>query len=76
MSQLINNTRVYKPDEFAKLINVSPRTLFRWEKAGTLNALRTPTGRRLYTHEQYIDYCKKLGLNVDEEPSDINRGDN
>lgn len=46
----------YKPSEFAELINVSVRTLQRWDNEGTLNAFRTPTNRRYYTYEQYKEF--------------------
>lgn len=46
----------YKPYEFAELINVSVRTLQRWDVEGTLKAFRTPTNRRYYTYEQYLEY--------------------
>lgn len=46
----------YKPNEFAKLINVSVRTLQRWDNEGTLTAFRSPTNRRYYTHSQYLAY--------------------
>ena len=53
----------YKPNEFAKLINVSVRTLQRWDNDGTLSAFRSPTNRRYYTHSQYLAYiggsCKQ-----------------
>ncbi len=39
----------YKPNEFAELINVSVRTLQRWDVEGKLKAFRTPTNRRYYT---------------------------
>ncbi|WP_146005377.1 MerR family transcriptional regulator, partial [Haloimpatiens massiliensis] len=39
----------YKPNEFAELINVSVRTLQRWDNEGILKAFRTPTNRRYYT---------------------------
>ncbi len=48
--------RLYKPGEFAKLLNVSVRTLHRWDKAGILVAHRSPTDRRYYTHWQYLDF--------------------
>ena len=28
----------------------------RWDKAGILPAQRTPTNRRYYTHDQYLEY--------------------
>ena len=46
----------YKPNEFAELINVSVRTLQRWDVEGKLKAFRTPTNRRYYTYEQYLEY--------------------
>lgn len=55
----------YKPNEFAELLNVSVLTLQRWDKSGKLIAYRTPTDRRYYTHEQYLEYC---GI----KPSDSN----
>jgi len=46
----------------AKLINVSVKTLQRWDNKGLLPAYRTPTDRRYYTHEQYLNYIGKLDI--------------
>ena len=46
----------YKSNEFAELINVSVRTLQRWDNEGTLKAFRTPTNRRYYNYEQYKEF--------------------
>lgn len=46
----------YKPNEFAELLNISIRTLQRWDNEGKLKAFRTPTNRRYYTYEQYLKY--------------------
>lgn len=46
----------YKPSEFAESINVSVKTLQRWDNEGVLKAYRTPTNRRYYTYEQYLLY--------------------
>ncbi|MCC0662016.1 IS607 family transposase [Clostridioides sp. ZZV14-6044] len=46
----------YKPKEFAELLNMSVITLQRWDNDGKLKAFRTPTNRRYYTHEQYLEY--------------------
>ena len=46
----------YKPCEFAKKLNVSVKTLQRWDNAGILKAQRSPTGRRYYTESQYFEY--------------------
>ncbi len=47
---------VYKPSEFANLLNVSVRTLQDWDRKGILVARRTPTNRRYYTEEMYQSY--------------------
>ena len=49
-------SKYYKPKEFAELLNVSVITLQRWDNDGKLKAFRTPTNRRYYTYEQYLEY--------------------
>ncbi|WP_124566133.1 IS607 family transposase, partial [Ectobacillus antri] len=46
----------YKPKDFAEMINVSVKTLQRWDNEGVLIAYRNPKGRRYYTEEQYQQY--------------------
>jgi len=46
----------YKINEFAAILNVSVKTLQRWDNEGILKAFRTPTDRRYYTHKQYLEY--------------------
>jgi putative resolvase len=46
----------YKPKEFAELLNVSVKTLQRWDNENIITAYRTPTDRRYYTHEHYLAY--------------------
>jgi predicted site-specific integrase-resolvase len=46
----------YKPQEFAEMIGVSVKTLQRWDREKKLIANRHPSGRRYYTHKQYVDY--------------------
>jgi putative resolvase len=46
----------YKPKDFAELLNVSVKTLQRWDRDGVLVAKRTPTDRRYYTYEQYLEF--------------------
>jgi DNA-binding transcriptional MerR regulator len=43
---------MYKPSEFAKLINVTTQTLRNWEKSGKLIPIHLPSGHRRYTEEQ------------------------
>lgn len=52
----MSNTAVYKPKDFSKLLGVSVLTLQRWDNAGLLKAYRTPTNRRYYTYEQYLEF--------------------
>ena len=40
----------------AKRLNVSVKTLQRWDREGILVAKRTPTDRRYYTEDQYLEY--------------------
>ena len=40
----------------AKRLNVSVKTLQRWDREGILVAKRTPTNRRYYTEDQYLEY--------------------
>jgi predicted site-specific integrase-resolvase len=48
--------RTYKPKEFGALIGRTTSTLQRWDREGRLKAHRTPTNRRYYTHDQYLEY--------------------
>lgn len=43
-------------NEMAKRLNVSVKTLQRWDREGILIAKRTPTDRRYYTEDQYFEY--------------------
>ena len=45
----------YSPREFGQLISRTTRTLQEWDRKGILKAYRTPTNRRYYTHEQYLE---------------------
>ena len=42
----------------AKRLNVSVKTLQRWDREGILVAKRTPTDRRYYTEDQYLEYIR------------------
>lgn len=44
----------YKISQFVELLNVSTRTLRRWDNNDKLIAYRTPTGDRFYT-EEHLD---------------------
>ena len=46
----------YSPKEFGALIGKSVITLQKWDRKGILKAHRSPTNRRYYTHDQYLEY--------------------
>ncbi len=50
------NITNYKPKDFAELLGVSVKTLQRWDRDGILKASRTPTDRRYYTYDQYLQF--------------------
>jgi putative resolvase len=50
--------KVYSPKQFGQLIGRSVVTLQRWDRKGILQAKRSPTNRRYYTHQQYVEYLK------------------
>lgn len=60
----ISNITNYKPKEFAELLNVTVKTLQRWDRKKTLVANRTPTNRRYYTYDQYLQF-KGIGRDAD-----------
>ena len=45
---------VYSPKKFGQMIGRSTQTLQRWDRENILSAKRTLTGRRYYTHEDYV----------------------
>lgn len=51
-----SNVTNYKPKDFAALIGVSVATLQRWDRENILKAYRSPTNRRYYTYEQYLEF--------------------
>ena len=51
-----SNITNYKPKDFAELLGVSVKTLQRWDREGMLKVNRTPTDRRYYTYNQYLQF--------------------
>ena len=51
-----SNITNYKPKDFAELLGVSVKTLQRWDREGILKSNRTPTNRRYYTYDQYLEF--------------------
>jgi putative resolvase len=58
----------YSPKEFGALIGKSVITLQKWDRKGVLNAQCSPTNRRYYTHDQYLQYrglvAQEQGLTI------------
>ena len=46
----------YEPKALAELLGVSVKTLQRWDRDGVLKVHRTPTDRRYYTYDQYLQF--------------------
>jgi predicted site-specific integrase-resolvase len=44
----------FKPQQFARIIGVSVKTLQRWDNEGKLKAYRTLSDRRYYTEEHIL----------------------
>nr|WP_253294687.1 IS607 family transposase [Anaerocolumna aminovalerica] len=63
-----SNITNYKPKDFAKLLGVSVKTLQRWDRDGILKANRTPTDRRYYTYDQYLQF---KGIQKENDIRDI-----
>ncbi len=59
-----NSTTNYKTGDFAALIGVSVKTLQRWDRDNILKAKRSPTNRRYYTYDQYLEF---KGIKKDED---------
>ena len=53
---MYQNVFMIRLNEMAKRLNVSVKTLQRWDREGILVAKRTPTDRRYYIEDQYLEY--------------------
>ena len=62
------NITNYKPKDFAELLGISVKTLQRWDREGTLKANRTPTDRRYYTYDQYLQF---KGINTENDQRQV-----
>lgn len=63
-----SNITNYKPKDFAELLGVSVKTLQRWDRDGILKANRTPTDRRYYTYDQYLQF---KGIQTKDDVRDV-----
>ena len=62
------NIKNYKPKDFAELLGVSVKTLQRWDREDILKANRTPTDRRYYTYDQYLQF---KGMQTENDRRDV-----
>ena len=51
-----SNVKNHKPKDFAELLGVSVKTWQRWDREDILKAYRSPTNRRYYTYDQYVQF--------------------
>lgn len=56
MCKKVYNSVMLKPKQVAERLNVTLKTLQRWDRMGILKAKRTPTNRRYYTEEMLEDF--------------------
>ena len=63
--------KIYKPNEFGKMIGRSVNTLQRWDREGILKARRTPTNRRYYTEEDYYNIMGIQQENAENQVNDV-----
>ena len=63
-----SNITNYKPKDFAELLGISVKTLQRWDREGILKAKRTPTNRRYYTYDQYLQF---QGINTENDQRQV-----
>lgn len=66
MSKKPTTSSDLKADEYtigqaAKILEVSTRTMVRWDEAGRLKSLRTATNRRYYKRQQLIEFAASKG---------------
>lgn len=64
----MSNITNYKPKDFDELLGVSVKTLQRWDRDGIWKANRTPTDRRYYTYDQYLQF---KGIKTKNDRRDI-----
>jgi DNA-binding transcriptional MerR regulator len=58
---------VYKINEVAEMLEVSPRTLRRWEKAGKIKVpTRDYNGHRIYS-EELVEEIKSFRFQINKE---------
>lgn len=63
-----SNITNYKPKDFSELLGVSVKTLQRWDREGVLKANRTPTDRRYYIYDQYLQF---KGIQLDNDTREV-----
>jgi putative resolvase len=62
MCQIMPMKNTYSPKQFGSLIGRTTKTLQKWDRDGILNAHRSITNRRYYTHDQYLQVTRKKSV--------------
>jgi predicted site-specific integrase-resolvase len=52
----------YKPGDVAEILRVSPMTVIRYDNSGDIKFDRTPSGRRVITRDNLLEYLNRRGL--------------
>lgn len=60
------NKKSYKTGEVAKLLGISPKTVYKYGKEGRIPFRLTETGRRAYAKEDVIEILEREGLLYDD----------
>lgn len=64
----------YSVGKMAKKLGKSIKTLQNWDKSGILTAYRSPTNRRFYTHDQYLDVTNQSKYKILDSDIDVITG--
>lgn len=64
------NKEYYTTGEIAKLFNVSPKTVQKWDNKGQLVFDRSPSNRRIVHKENLINYLKEKNMFFEEQSLD------
>ena len=61
------NKEFYTTGDVAKMFNVSPKTIQKWDARGVLTFQRSPTNRRIVSQEDLIEYLKSKNMFFEQE---------
>lgn len=61
------NKNFVTPKEAVKILGVHPQTLYKYEKSGLIETIRTPGGKRLYNLDDYLGKLKTTVEDADNK---------